>query len=138
MSAFTGELTITEVTWRVWRLEQDLVFEVGHEGSGRRIVVPKGFMTDGASVPQALWSLLPTWGRYSRAAVIHDYLCFLITKGQPHPEAPTRQEADDIFREAMRVVGTGTITRFILYWGAVVGARTPGRPNIVSRVNPLP
>ncbi|RYD62768.1 MAG: DUF1353 domain-containing protein, partial [Verrucomicrobiaceae bacterium] len=96
MSSFTGSLTITEVAlnWRVWRVEQDFTYEVGDKGSGRYITVPKGFVTDGASVPQFLWSLFPAWGSYSRAAVIHDLLCHLCHSPMPHSEAQTRMQAD--------------------------------------------
>lgn len=136
MSSFTDDLTITEVAlnWRVWRLEQDFTYEVGDKGSGKAITVPKGFTTDGASVPQLLWALFPAWGSYSRAAVVHDLLCHLLHLGTPHPEAPTRLKADQIFLEAMKVCGTGPITRTILYWGVRVGARLPGL-NIVDRMN---
>lgn len=139
MSRFTGEVTVTQlaVKSKLWRLEHDLVFEVGYEGSGQEIVVPKGFITDGATIPQWLWGLLPCWGTYSRAAVIHDYLCWKL-HGTPHPLAPTRDKADAIFREAMRVCGTGPVTRFIVYWGAHLGGRLPGRPTIVTRVNGEP
>lgn len=121
MSRFTGELTITQldVDYRTWRLEQPLVYEVGDENSGRVIEVYKLFKTDGASVPRIFWAFLPTWGRYSRAAVIHDYLYNELRPGtQPHPEAPTRQRADAIFLEAMEVCGVGFLTRWIM-WAAV-------------------
>lgn len=136
MSSFTDELTITEIAanWRVWRLEQNFTYEVGDKGSGRAITVPKGFVTDGASVPQFLWTLFPAWGSYSRAAVVHDLLCHLLHKGTPHAEAPTRKHADDIFMEAMKVCGTGFFTRNILYWGVRFGARLPGK-NIVEDYN---
>lgn len=121
MSRFTGELTITQldVDYRTWRLEQPLTYEVGDENSGRIIEVHKLFETDGASVPRIFWAILPTWGRYSRAAVIHDYLYNELRPGtQPHPEAPTRQRADAIFLEAMEVCGVGFLTRWIM-WAAV-------------------
>lgn len=121
MSRFTGELTITQldVDYRTWRLEQPLVYEVGEEGSGREILVHRLFETDGASIPRIFQSLLPTWGRYSRAAVIHDYLYNeLRPGGSPHPEAPDRRSADAVFREAMEVSGVGLITRWTM-WAAV-------------------
>ena len=31
------------------------------------------FMTDFASIPRPLWSILPQWGRYGNAAVVHDF-----------------------------------------------------------------
>lgn len=121
MSRFTGELTITQldVDYRTWRLEQPLVYEVGEEGSGREILVHRLFETDGASIPRLFQSLLPTWGRYSRAAVIHDYLYNeLRPGGTPHPEARDRRSADAVFREAMEVSGVGLITRWVM-WAAV-------------------
>lgn len=38
------------------------------------VVVPAGFVTDGASVPRPLWPLFPPTGRYFAAAVVHDWL----------------------------------------------------------------
>ena len=43
-------------------------------GAGRIIEVPAGFETDFASVPRLFWRVVPPWGRYSPAAVVHDYL----------------------------------------------------------------
>jgi hypothetical protein len=136
MSAFTGDLTLTEVAtnWRVWRLEQDFAYDVGGKGSGVTIVVPKGFETDGASVPRIIWSLFPAWGTYSRAAVIHDWLCYNINSGTPLAVAPTKTDAADIFYEAMVVCGTDPVTRRILYWGVRIGGMIPGG-TIVDTVN---
>lgn len=43
----------------------------------RKWFAPKGFHTDGASIPTALWSsgYAPYVGKYRRAAVIHDFYC---------------------------------------------------------------
>src|SRR3982751_4820796 len=119
MSAFTGPLTITEleINWRKWLLEQPLIYEVGSLGSGRVIAVPAGFITDGASVPQYLWNVLPPWGTYSRAAVIHDYLLVQLQAGTPHPEGTTRLACDNVFWEAMGVCGTPLPIRSMLYAG---------------------
>ena len=83
MGAFTSELTITHLSdddthgcWRLWRLAEPLIYEVGANGSNRIIIVSKGFITDGPSIPQFLWSILPVWASHSRAGVIHDYLCY--------------------------------------------------------------
>ena len=42
--------------------------------NGKRIVIPKGFITDFASVPRIFWSVIPPVGKYCGAAVVHDYL----------------------------------------------------------------
>ncbi len=62
------------------------------------IYIPAGFRTDFATIPRFLWGILPPYGRYGKAAVIHDFLC----------TAPHRFDykmAADIFLEAMEVLG---------------------------------
>lgn len=127
MSNFTDDLTITALAdGRTWRCFDPLTYEVGAVGSGKLITVPKGFETDGASVPRPLWWFLPSWGTYSRAAVVHDYLCTLLDANTPHALAPDRRTADAIFFEAMVVLGTGAVMRWLM-WAAVrlyaIGAR---------------
>jgi Protein of unknown function (DUF1353) len=56
-----------------WVTAEDMVYTIG--ATTEKIVVPKGFVTDFASIPRPLWSLgLSPHGQYSRAAVIHDFL----------------------------------------------------------------
>ncbi len=38
------------------------------------IKVPQGFLTDFASIPRLFWPILPPFGPWRYAAVIHDYL----------------------------------------------------------------
>ena len=128
MGAFMSELTITHLSkndthgcWRLWRLAEPLIYEVGGSGSGRVIVVSKGFITDGTSIPQFLWSILPVWANWSRAGVIHDYLCYLIAVNTPHPEAPTRADTDRIFLEALKALNVGWVQRYALYLGVRFG-----------------
>ena len=138
MGAFTSELTITQLSgndtrgWRLWRLAEPLIYEVGGSGSGRVIVVSKGFITDGPSIPRFLWSILPVWASWSRAGVIHDYLCYLIAVNNPHPEAPTRDDADRIFFEALKALNVGWVQRYALYCGVRFGTRCHVRTTMVD------
>lgn len=59
-----------------------------------QVTVPKGFVTDFASIPKIFWSVLPPDGSYVYAAILHDYLYWVQTR--------TRADADEIFRLAMR------------------------------------
>ncbi|WJJ55139.1 tail assembly chaperone [Xanthomonas phage RTH11] len=85
--------------------------------------VPAGFLTDGASVPKPLWWILPPWGRYGQAAVLHDILCE--TKTMFRDEIPyeiSRKQADHIFRDAMKVAGVHWFERGVMFtavraWG---------------------
>ncbi len=82
-----------------------------------------------------MWALLPPWGSYSRAAAIHDYLCYLIAIGKPHPLAPTYQVAAAIFDEAMKVCGTSLIKRRLIITGVRFWFDIPRR---FGRATPIP
>jgi hypothetical protein len=88
-----------------WRVAKPFKFFIGSENSKRWITVPAGYLTDGASVPRALWSIIPPWGAYGQAAVVHDILCeylSIMVGGKLTPI--TRERADEIFAEAMTVL----------------------------------
>jgi len=63
---------------------------------GELLTIPKGFITDFASVPRFFWRICPPWGRSWRAATIHD---FLYSIGYP------RERADLYFKDAMMLDG---------------------------------
>ncbi|NND81643.1 MAG: DUF1353 domain-containing protein [Gammaproteobacteria bacterium] len=74
------------------------------------VTVPKGFVTDFASVPKSLWSFgLTPHGRHSRAAVIHDYLYWA--------QGCTRAQADNIMIIAMQESSVGPIKKTMLSQG---------------------
>lgn len=74
------------------------------------IEVHPGFITDGASIPWVVYSLIgsPWSGRYPEGAVIHDYLYFI--------QEFTRKKSDLIFYEAMKVLGVFWLKRRIMYY----------------------
>ncbi len=109
MSSFTSPLVVSPlVDGRRWKLVFQFGYDVGHKGSVDRITVPAGFVTDFASTPSPIWWLIPPWGKYGKAAVVHDYLYLVKTR--------TRKEADGIFREAMVVLGVPEWQVFVMYW----------------------
>ncbi len=128
MPRFLGSLTMTQLegqhTWRRWTLVDPLVYERGEYKSGRLITCPVGFITDGPTIPRFLWAILPVWGSWGRAGVVHDFLCMLIANNTPHAEAPNRTAADGVFYEVMVVTGTGFLTRWALYLGVRIGTLT--------------
>jgi hypothetical protein len=93
------------------------------------ITVPKGFVTDLASIPRWAWDILPPDGPWAKAAVIHDFLYYThgtgvwdkhpstLTRSQPY----TRAEADWILRDAMRDRCVGVMSRNIIYLAVRVG-----------------
>jgi len=76
------------------------------------ITVPHRFETDGASIPRCFWGILQPFGPWFHSAVIHDFLY------SPLNDDFTRDEADFIFLEAMRVLGVGFVKRRTI-WSAV-------------------
>lgn len=106
----TGE---TDASGRaLYRLNHDLVYEVGCPDSGLRIVVPEGRVTNLATVPR---SRLLSWlyrdiaaidGRYIAAPVLHDYLCNEQFPGITMTKSGfSRFEADAIFRSSLQALG---------------------------------
>jgi hypothetical protein len=93
------------------------VYEVGEEGSGERITVPAGYVTDFASVPRLFWRVEPPFGIAAPAAVVHDYL---YSSGGLEGRY-TRLQADEIFREALAVLGVGVVKRNLMFAAVRVG-----------------
>ena len=134
MSSFTQPLQLEYQDGRRWLLIHPFTYEIGSEGSGRSISVPAGFVTDFASVPRFFWRLLPPTGKYGKASVLHDYLyqgggVTEEVMEQDHTftviSPVTRKQADDIFLEAMIVLGVNTWTRRMIYWGVRMGGKGP-------------
>lgn len=116
MSAFTGSLIIEELEpGRRWRLQAPLTYEAGAKGSGRRIELPAGFETDGASIPWPLKVFLAVWGTYGRAAAVHDLGYRHLRAGTPHPFMPDRRAADAEFYSAMLACGTSRPLALIMW-----------------------
>lgn len=82
--------------------------------------VPEGYETDFASVPRFLWSLVPRFGSYTAATVVHDYL---LTDELPAGNVTSRQ-VDRVFRRALKSAGVGAAKQWLMWagvrWGAVV------------------
>lgn len=94
-----------------WKTLSSLQFSSSVTGSV--LTVPKGFVTDFASVPRLplMYSLFGDVGHYS--AVLHDYLCRL---------GHDRALADKVFMEALEEEGVGAWRRYPMYWGVRIGA----------------
>ena len=85
---------------------QDYIYEI----NGYRITVPKGFITDLASVPRSFWTIFPPFGRYTPAAVIHDFLY-----SRYNSTGINRTLSDKIFLHIMKELGVSFLKRKIMY-----------------------
>lgn len=89
----------------LWRVMKGFKYFVGSEVSDQWVDVPRGYLVDGASVPRLLWNLIPPWGSYGAATIVHDILCeYLQLTVEGAPCKITRKQADDILLEAMEVL----------------------------------
>lgn len=105
-----------------WKVNNGFRYYVKSMESGIYVDVPHGFLTDGASIPRFLWGLLPPWGAYGQAAVLHDWLCehLQVTKlidGVPTLVDIDRKECDRILYEAMEVLAVESWKRFTIRSG---------------------
>ena len=108
MSRFTDILLVSPLAdGRTWVIMREFGYDVGAEGSADRITVPVGFQTDFASIPRPFWAILPKWGKYGNASVIHDWLYW--DQRRPRPAA------DAIFLEGMQVLGVTALVRYVIY-----------------------
>lgn len=104
-----------------WLLHQEFTYYIGSLDSNRYVRVPAGFLSDGASVPKPLRSLVGRMGRHSQAAVLHDYLieAHAISVIDPVTGVVSkveidRKEADEIFFESLRVLDVPAWDRFLI------------------------
>ena len=85
---------------REWMVLEDYIYKSG----SLAIVVPEGFVYDGASIPRIFWRLIgpPMAGKYAHAALLHDYLyVYRGYKLHGRRVAITRQQADDFMLTVM-------------------------------------
>ena len=120
---FDSVLVVRRTSDQLWEVVEPLVYR------GRRdtFVVPDGFLTDFASVPRVVVWLIPRFGRYTPAAVLHDWL---VTAGLITGVVSSR-DADGLFRRVLQELGVPPVRRWLMWcgvrWGALVAPlRRPG------------
>lgn len=100
---------------RQWVLVEPLEYQADHD----HFMVPKGFVTDFASVPRVVAWLIPRYGRWTPAAILHDYLWSEARAGRFN-----KPDADGIFNQALRELGVPFLRRWLM-WTAVRWAGGP-------------
>lgn len=104
------DLVVENVGNRKWKVIAPLTYLFSVDGIDQAITVPVGYVTDFASVPRLFWVMFPPDGKYTKAAVIHDYLC-----DNPKKFTHTRKQTDYIFLTAMLESGVSRLKSFILF-----------------------
>lgn len=110
-------------------LVEDMKYTIG--STKDTIVVPKGFVTNNASIPKAFWSLgLTPHGQYSRASIIHDYLYW--------SQACTRKQADQLMVIMMKESNVGWFDETVIYNGVHAGGEGAWKKNTRNREAGMP
>jgi hypothetical protein len=109
MPFISGGVVVAEIDEVSWRVLEPIVYQ----GNDQLFTVEREFVTDFASVPQIFTWLIPRYGRYTKAAILHDWLWRLADR-----DGIDRADADGIFRRAMRELDVPFLRRWLM-WGAV-------------------
>jgi len=94
-----------------WRLLEPMVYH----GARESWTIPAGFVSDFASVPRAFVWLIPTYGDYTPAALLHDWFWELDRAGA---SPISIADADGLFRRCLREAGVSWPKRWAM-WAAV-------------------
>ncbi len=130
MSAFLSHLDGRWITDKTFMLLADLVYQ--SDLLGVTLTIPKGFVTDFASVPRVPIVYMMFGDRAHHESVVHDYLYQTHRARIPEPQAlllgpwrdVSRAKADKVFLEAMETRGKSAFVRRGMYWGVVLGGRS--------------
>ncbi|MDK3255875.1 DUF1353 domain-containing protein [Blastococcus capsensis] len=109
-----GDVVVRTLDDEHWAVVEPLVYR----GTRDRFVVPAGFRTDFATVPRVVVWLVPRFGRYTAAAILHDWF---VTVGI-ESGVVTAREADGVFRRVMRESGVPVVRRWLMWTGVRWGA----------------
>ena len=110
MAEFHDHLDLRAYGAKRWKLLTRYRYTTDLLGGSVLLGVPKGFITDLASIPRVVRSLVPQVGRHRGAAVIHDWL---YATANIHDFS--RRLCDRIFLEAMKVAGVPWYRRHMMY-----------------------
>lgn len=111
---FTSALVVEEIDGTFWKVREPL----GYAGADEHFEVPVGFRTDFASVPRPVVWLIPRYGVYTRAAILHDYLL--------RSESVSKVDADGLFRRALRECAVSLPRRWMMWAAVRFGSRLQG------------
>jgi Protein of unknown function (DUF1353) len=106
MSQFKSPLQVQAIDDNTWVMLSPLSYDSDH--LGRLVTVPKGFVTDFASVPRLPVAFMLEGDRAHMPAVIHDFL---------YSSDCLKADADLVLAEAMTVTGQPWWRVKMFYWG---------------------
>jgi hypothetical protein len=118
MNRFLSLLLVSPLAdGKTWVVMKEFDFSGAIEDELQTVAVATGFQTDFASIPRVFWVVLPKWGKYGNAAVVHDWLYW----AQPHgSDGKARKVADRVLLLGMRALKVPTWQQQVIYRGVRV------------------
>jgi hypothetical protein len=106
MKLFDGDVFLEEMKSGLWKLEYDFSYENDYI----EVIVKSNFITDGASIPKILWSIIgnPLENDLLKPSIIHDGLYTLMQK--------PRLECDKLLKEMLLFNGTSKMKAYFIYY----------------------
>lgn len=105
---FSSRLVYQDISSTEGRFRLILLEDVVYKNDTHKVIVPAGFITDLATIPQIFQSIISKVGPYNGAAIVHDWgYCVQFL---------TRKEVDDLFLEIMEKSGVGSFKRYTMYY----------------------
>ena len=124
-----SDVAVKQVGENDWELLKKLVYQGNYE----KFTVPVGMGTDFASVPRPFVWFIPRYGKYTRAAILHDYLWRVKAVNGEIAWA----DADGLFRRTLRELDVAFLQRWIM-WSAVRLASMAKRQGSKGRFAQIP
>lgn len=122
----SGGAPVAKLGDRYWVMTSPFIYRIFN--TQYKITIPKGFVTDLASVPRSLWSFgLAPHDSYMSAAIIHDYLYW--------DQRCSKAEADSVLKLAMYESKVGGLQRWLVYRGVASLGRGSFDDNARRKVN---
>jgi len=88
-------------------------WELIHETMIGDVIIPKGFVTDGASIPKMFLLFTTPTSKAFPAAIVHDYM---LSKIDMNNYYTTRSFADEVFYKTLSETNVSTINANLLYY----------------------
>jgi hypothetical protein len=104
-----AKVVVEEVDDENWKVREPF----SYRGSTETFSIPAGAGTDFASIPRIFAWFLPRYGRYTLAAILHDFLW----RQRASTGAMAYIDADGLFRRAMRELDVPFLQRWIMWAG---------------------
>jgi len=118
---FWGGIKVWLFVSRKWEIVSDYHYNI----DGQDLVIPKGFVFDGASVPKFLHTWLSPMGVLLVGGLIHDYgykYQTLLCKGKKKTIGmKTQSQLDVIFRDVNIVQNGFRLINYLAYYGLKLG-----------------